>query len=96
MPVRPNGQKIQPTGVPYDASVLFVLEFATILAARDPETMSKLGAEVVDALQSIIRDAAQVHPVTLSRTIYYLLSFLRASHVSILSFKHKWGDADIL
>lgn len=84
---RTNGQKAKPIGIAYDPSNVFVLELATILAARDAETIEKLGEDVVDSLQSVVRDASHMHPVTLSRTVYYLLSFLRASHVSVM--KHR-------
>lgn len=77
-----NGQKAKSIGIAYDPSNVFVLEFATILAARDAETIEKLGEDVAESLQSVVRDASRMHPVTLSRTVYYLLSFLRASHVS--------------
>lgn len=42
--------------------------------------MSKFGKQISGALQAVVRDASHVHPVTLSRAVYYLLSFLRASH----------------
>ena len=87
-PIRPNGQKSNPIGVAYDPSIVFVLELATILAARDATSMDQLGREVAHALQGIVRDASQTHPVTLSRTVYYLLSFLRASHV-----RFSWIDS---
>jgi len=83
-PIRPNGQKAKSTGITYDPSVVFVLELATMLVARDRGTMDELGKEIAEALKEIVRDAEHVHPVTLSRTVYYLLSFLRGSHVSTL------------
>lgn len=80
-PIRANGQRAKPISLTYDPSLVFVLEFVTILVARDDSTMKAMGKEVADALQTVIRDAPHVHPVTLSRAVYYLLSFLRASHV---------------
>lgn len=85
---RPSEPKSNSVSLAYDASVVFVLELATILAVRDTEVIAKLGEEVVDALQGVLRDASHVHPLTLSRTIYYLLSFLRASHVSLDKFEN--------
>lgn len=82
--VRPNGQKSKSVGLAYDPSIVFVLELATILSARDPDTMSKFGKQLSGALQAIVRDAAHMHAVTVSRAVYYLLSFLRASHVSLV------------
>lgn len=81
-PVRVNGDKGSKVGIAYDPTLVFILEFATILAARDAETITTLGKEVADALQSYVRDASGLHPVVLTRIVYYLLSFLRASHVS--------------
>ena len=84
---RSNGQRHKSEKIPYDSSVLFVLELATVLAARDAEVMQKLGADVVDALQSVLRDANQTHSLTLSRTIYYLFNILKASHVWLTFLK---------
>lgn len=85
-PLRPNGQKAKTNGTTYDPSVIFVLELATMLVARDRETLNELGKDIAEALQGLVRDAEHVHPVTLSRTVYYLLSFLRGSHVSVYVF----------
>lgn len=64
----------------YDPALVYVLELATILALRDEETISTLGADAAEALQVAIRDADHVHPVALSRAVFYLLSLLRASN----------------
>ena len=80
-PVRPNGTKnvgIEPPK--YDPAVVYVLELATILALRDEETITALGSDVAKALQAVIADAERLHPVALSRTVFYLLSLLRASN----------------
>lgn len=74
-------------GVAYDPSIVFILELATILAARDQSTMTRFGKRVSSALQAVVRDASHMHAVTLSRTVYYLLSFLRASHVSPIAIQ---------
>lgn len=64
----------------YDPALVYVLELATILALRDEETISSLGADAAEALQVAIRDADNLHPVALSRAVFYLLSLLRASN----------------
>ncbi|KAK4544424.1 hypothetical protein LTR36_004315 [Oleoguttula mirabilis] len=81
-PLRGNGTKISQTAEApvYDPAVVYVLELATILALRDEETITALGADVADALQAVIRDADRLHPVALSRTVFYLLALLRASN----------------
>ena len=66
----------------YDATLVFVLELATVLTLRDRETIRELGKDVADALQSVVRNAANVHPLVISRVIYYLLRLLQASQVS--------------
>ena len=80
-PVRVNGTKSPVAEAPvYDPAVVYVLELATILALRDEETISALGADIAKALQTVISDADRLHPVALSRTVFYLLSLLRASN----------------
>lgn len=74
-----TGSKSRPT---YDPSLVFVLELATVLALRDEETVRELAKDVTDALSIIIRDARQTHPVVIARSVYYLLSLLKASNVS--------------
>ena len=80
-PVRPNGAKLNIRQGPlYDPAVVYVLELATILALRDEDTIAALGSEVSSALQNVIADADRLHPVALTRTVFYLLSLLRASN----------------
>ena len=83
-PIRANGQKVKSPGPAYDPGLVFVLELATIIATRDDETVREVGKDVADALQSVIRDAKNVHHVALARTCYYLLKVLRSSNVSYL------------
>ena len=80
-PLRANGTKSVTVESPvYDPAVVYVLELTTILALRDEETITVLGADVAEALQTVIRDSDRLHPVSLSRTVFYLLSLLRASN----------------
>lgn len=60
---------------------MYILELATILATRDAETVKQLGKDVADALQGVVRHAKELHPVIVSRTMYYLLNLLMASNV---------------
>lgn len=78
-PVRPNGQKVQPTQPTYDPAFVCLLELATILSMRDRDTTAALGKEVAEALESAIRDSQRLHPVAVSRATYYLLSLLKVS-----------------
>lgn len=55
------------------------------MATRDQGSISMMGQAVADALQNVVRDAANVHPLILSRAIFYLLYLLNASQVSGLT-----------
>jgi brefeldin A-resistance guanine nucleotide exchange factor 1 len=80
---RQNGNKAKLNRPVYDPSLVFVLELATVLALRDEETVKELAKDVTDALASVIRDASKLHPVVIARSVYYLLSLLKASSVSL-------------
>ena len=79
-PLRPNGTRPQSKKPVYDPCLVYILEMATVLALRDIETIEQLGQQVANALQTVIRDAAHVHSVVLSRSVYYLLLLLKASN----------------
>lgn len=79
---RANGNKSKLNRPAYDPSLVFVLELATVLALRDEETVRELAKDVTDSLTSVIRDASKLHPVVIARSVYYLLSLLKASNVS--------------
>ncbi|KAF2491994.1 Sec7-domain-containing protein [Lophium mytilinum] len=64
----------------YDPSIVFVLELATVLALRDEETVRELAKDVIDALETVIRESAKLHSVVTARSVYYLLSLLKASN----------------
>ena len=81
-PVTLNGQKLLADGPVYNPAAVYILELATVLALRDEETVQMLGSEVADALQNVIRDAANYHNTMISRTVFYLLNLLQASYVS--------------
>jgi brefeldin A-resistance guanine nucleotide exchange factor 1 len=78
----PNGQKLTQNGPKYDPSIVYVLEFCTVLAIRDEDTIERLGKQVVEALQSVLRDASRYHAITVSRAVFYLLKLLGFSFVS--------------
>ena len=80
---RPNGNRAKSNRPTYDPSLVFVLELATVLALRDEETVKELAKDVTDALNTVIRDAPKLHPVVIARSVYYLLSLLKASNVSL-------------
>ena len=78
-PIRTNGQRKQKLDLSYDPSLVFVLELVTILATRDTESVAMMGQPVADALQNVVRDSSNVHPLALSRAVYYMLLLLEAS-----------------
>ena len=82
-PARTNGHRATSQGLLYDPSVVFILELATIIAIRDEETVELVGQVVADALQNVVRDASNVHPLVISRAVYYLLHLLDCSQVTM-------------
>lgn len=62
--------------------MVYILEFCTVLALRDEKTVELLGKSVAEALQMILRDSAQHHPILVSRAAYYQFSVLKESYVS--------------
>jgi brefeldin A-resistance guanine nucleotide exchange factor 1 len=81
-PISPNAQNVS-TGPPYDPSYVYLLEFCTVLALRDSETIAALGADVAEALMNVMRNAASFHNIMVSRTVFYLLHLLYASYVGL-------------
>lgn len=81
-PIRTNGHRANPSKPAYDPSVVFILEMATIMATRDHDAVALIGQAVADALQTVVRDATNVHPLILARAVYYLLYLLNESQVS--------------
>ena len=65
----------------YDPGMMYVLELATVLTLKEQTAMETLGESLASSLQTLIRDAGSLHPLAMSRIIYYLLSLLRLSHV---------------
>ncbi|ORY59461.1 Sec7 domain-containing protein [Pseudomassariella vexata] len=64
----------------YDPSVVYILEFCTILALRDSETVDLLGKVVTEALQAVLRDSSRYHPILVSRASFYQFNILKASY----------------
>ena len=83
-PTRTNGHGATSQGLLYDPSVVYILELATIIAMRDEETVELIGQAVADALQNVVRDASNVHPLVISRVVFYLLHLLNRSQVNVV------------
>ena len=81
---RPSSARIDPNQPKYDPSMIFVLELATILTLRDEKTLEALGETLATTLQTLVREAKNLHPLTVSRVVSYLLNLLRLSHVCII------------
>ncbi|KAJ5945829.1 hypothetical protein N7454_002668 [Penicillium verhagenii] len=77
---RPTGARVDPNQPKYDPSMIFNLELATVLTLRDNETLEALGESLATTLQTLVRDAKNLHPLTVSRIVSYLLNLLRLSH----------------
>ncbi|CAI7627566.1 unnamed protein product [Penicillium viridicatum] len=72
--------RADPNQPKYDPSMIFVLELATVLTLRDEKTLEALGENLATTLQTLVRDAKNLHPLTVSRVVSYLLNLLRLSH----------------
>ena len=81
-----NGQKSAASGPLYDPSLVYLLEFCTVLTLRDSDTVSSVGGDVAEALQNVMRNASSYHHIIISRTIFYLLHVLQSSYVGIIWF----------
>ncbi|KAK5210939.1 GDP/GTP exchange factor for ARF [Exophiala xenobiotica] len=77
---RVNGHRMPKAGSGYDAGTVFLLELATMLTLRDNETIAAAGETLTTSLENAVRDAANIHPLALSRIVHYLLELLRYSY----------------
>lgn len=76
-----NGQKGRQSTALYEPSIVYVLEFCTVLALRDESSVEAITKRVVGAIQSILRNAAHYHPILIERATFYLFTLLQASYV---------------
>lgn len=81
--IKANGYRQGNRGPAYDPSLVYILELITLLAIRDDSTLAAVGELVADALQNIIRNAANTHFMVLSRAVYYLLLLLQKSAAEV-------------
>jgi golgi-specific brefeldin A-resistance guanine nucleotide exchange factor 1 len=65
----------------YQPGMIFLLELATGLVTRDAATITAGGESLTACLQSLVRDAANLHPLVSTRVVHYLLRLLQASYV---------------
>ncbi|KAJ5327287.1 uncharacterized protein N7506_010389 [Penicillium brevicompactum] len=77
---RTGNNRVDPNQPKYDPSMIFVLELATVLTLRDEKTLEVLGENLATTLQTLVRDAKNLHPLAVSRVVSYLLNLLRLSH----------------
>ena len=82
-PGRSSSSKIDASNVSYNPGIVYVLELATILTLRDEKTIQDLGESLTASLQNVVRDAKNLHPLAVSRAVYYLLNLLRLSYVGL-------------
>ncbi|KAH7327837.1 hypothetical protein B0I35DRAFT_346322 [Stachybotrys elegans] len=64
----------------YDPAVVYILEFCTLLATRDADSVASMGKAVFDGLQGVLRDASHWHVITLTRATFYALKVLKTSY----------------
>jgi golgi-specific brefeldin A-resistance guanine nucleotide exchange factor 1 len=83
-PSSSGGNKAAHTKLTYDPAIVYILEFATVLALKNSETIEFLGKYVAEALQMILRNSSRYHSALVSRAAYYQFNMLKASYVSHL------------
>jgi len=83
-PMSPSNQSKAQPEPKYDPSLVYILEYCTVLALRDEKTVELLGKRVVEALQAVLRDVTRHHWILVGRVTFYLFSLLRASYVGAL------------
>ena len=81
---QPNGHGPIQTGPVYNPGMVFLLELATKIVLRDKSTVSAAGESLTACLQTLVRDAANMHPLAAVRVVHYLLRLLQASYVSVI------------
>jgi brefeldin A-resistance guanine nucleotide exchange factor 1 len=64
----------------YNPALVYVLEFTTCLVLRDAKTTLAHGKALAEVLTGILRNSARLHPLVVSRSIYYMFSLLEHSH----------------
>lgn len=77
-----NGQPAVAQPPKYDPSVAYILEFCTILATRDSDSIEHMGQQVFNQIAVLLRESGQWHAVTVSRAVYYALQILKVGYVS--------------
>lgn len=86
MPGSPTNGHVPPSGhLRYDPSVTYLLEFCTLLATRDEESIEDMGKVVFDTLQGVLRDSGQYHAITVSRAAFYALKLLKTGYVGVVA-----------
>lgn len=81
-PNRQEATRYARAGAAYNPSTVYLLEFATILTLRDKDTIAAAGESLTATLQTVVRDASNLHPLASTRAVHYLLELLRLSFVS--------------
>ena len=81
-PSQPDASRPAPDATGYHPGTLFLLEFATTLVLREESTIDAAGESLNARLQTLVRDAANLHPLLAARTIHYLLRLLQRGYVS--------------
>ena len=89
--IQHRGSKPVEAGRAYNPATVYLLEFATILTLRDKGIVAAAGEILTVSLQTIIRDASNLHPVAAQRVVHYLLDLLHCSFVSMTNWKYSDG-----
>lgn len=78
----PSTPKVASKRPAYDPAIVYILEFSTVIALRNNETIDLLGKRVSEALQAVLRESGRYHSILVARAAFYQFSILKASYVS--------------
>ncbi|ODA82718.1 hypothetical protein RJ55_01227 [Drechmeria coniospora] len=77
----PGPNQPNPIALPkYDPGAVYILEFCTALAVRDAASVERMGKQVFDVLQRLLREPGQWHSITVTRAAFYALTILRKGY----------------
>ena len=75
-----SGTRHSITAPEYDPSIIYFLEVATIVTIRNHQAAMNTEQDVMEALQGVVRNSNNFHPIIASRSAFCLLRLLHAKH----------------
>jgi brefeldin A-resistance guanine nucleotide exchange factor 1 len=79
-PATSIGNSIDIRGPDYDPSLLYILEFCTVISCRDSTTTEAVARPVINTLMQLLRTPGRFHHLVTARATFYGLKLLHASY----------------